>query len=167
MTAAEFHRPVNVARLGGAGIDQTIIARPAECEAIAVRLRIPAVSSLEATLYAHPGSRGRLIEVEGTLRASVTQTCAVTGENFDSTIVDQIKALYGEEVPGAEPDPQSDWDDIEPIENGEIDIGELAVQHLALALDPYPRKPGAVLTGLEEGEKPRNPFSVLAGLEKD
>ena len=30
----------------------------------------------------------------------------------------------------------------DPIIDGKIDLGELAAEHFALALDPYPRKPG-------------------------
>ena len=165
MPALEFSRPVNVARLGG-GLDQSIEAKPAERIAVAERLRIPAVASLAASFDVRPET-GRLIEVEGTLRARVTQTCVVSGDEFESDIRHAVKALYGHETPGAEPDPQSEWDDIEPVENGEIDLGELAVQYLALALDPYPRKPGAVLPEVDGKVKRQNPFSVLDGLKRD
>ena len=33
----------------------------------------------------------------------------------------------------------------EPIRAGRMELGELVAQHLSLALDPYPRKPGAEL----------------------
>src|SRR3546814_17044110 len=39
----------------------------------------------------------------------------------------------------------ADEDPPEPFENGCIDLGEIVVQHLAVALDPYPRAPGAEL----------------------
>jgi uncharacterized metal-binding protein YceD (DUF177 family) len=52
-----------------------------------------------------------------------------------------------------------------------LDLGEVAAEELSLALDPYPRKPGARLEksrygeSEEEAEKGRNPFAVLAGLK--
>ena len=33
-------------------------------------------------------------------------------------------------------------DDAEPIQNGEVDLGEVAAETLGLELDPYPRKDG-------------------------
>ena len=43
---------------------------------------------------------------------------------------------------------------------GTIDLGEAAAEQLALALDPYPRAPGAVLEMEEEPEAA--PFAALA-----
>jgi uncharacterized metal-binding protein YceD (DUF177 family) len=57
---------------------------------------------------------------------------------------------------------------------GRIDLGEIAVVHLALALDPYPRAPGAAFDAKawgvepEKDEKPTtvSPFAALAKLKK-
>jgi hypothetical protein len=56
------------------------------------------------------------------------------------------------------------------------DLGEAVAEQLALALDPYPRAPGAELpaeaaeAGSEEGEAtapgPAAPFAALAGLRR-
>ena len=35
----------------------------------------------------------------------------------------------------------------DPIVDGKIDLGALAAEFMILGLDPYPRKPGVVLTG--------------------
>ena len=56
--------------------------------------------------------------------------------------------------------------------DGKIDLGEVAVEQLSLALDPYPRAPGATFAGVA-GEKapepeepaPAGPFAALAGLK--
>ena len=55
--------------------------------------------------------------------------------------------------------------------DGQIDLGELAVVHLALGLDPYPRAPGAAFKAPSWVEKdgksePESPFAVLAQLKK-
>lgn len=57
----------------------------------------------------------------------------------------------------------------EPIVGGVIDVGQLAYEHLAAALDPYPRKAGAsfewqdspVAQSAESGDKP---FAKLSRL---
>jgi hypothetical protein len=42
----------------------------------------------------------------------------------------------------------------EPFEGDAIDIGEAVAQQLALALDPYPRAPGASLEGGGDSAQP-------------
>ena len=39
-------------------------------------------------------------------------------------------------------------DEPDLVTDGEIDLGELAAETLVLAIDPYPRKPGAVLPAI-------------------
>ena len=58
----------------------------------------------------------------------------------------------------------------EQIENGEIDLGETIVQYLGVAIDPYPRAPGAEIPQqyqLEmetDVEMRKNPFEVLTSV---
>jgi uncharacterized metal-binding protein YceD (DUF177 family) len=52
------------------------------------------------------------------------------------------------------------------IEDGIIDLGGYVVEHLALELDPFPRKPGAEFTPPETDPEP-SPFAVLARLKPD
>jgi hypothetical protein len=55
----------------------------------------------------------------------------------------------------------------DPLVGGTIDIGEAAAEALALALDPYPRAPGAVFDSTATGTTERpNPFGVLATFKK-
>ena len=50
------------------------------------------------------------------------------------------------------------------VENGQIDLGQYAVEQLSLHLDPYPRKDGAVF---EQPPEPGeiSPFGVLKALK--
>ena len=53
-----------------------------------------------------------------------------------------------------------DEDAPDVIEDGRIDLGQYAVEQLALSLDPFPRKPDAEFVQPEEpGEL--SPFAVL------
>ena len=68
----------------------------------------------------------------------------------------------GEEDEG-EIDLELDDDSPDQIEDGRLDLGQYAVEQLALSLDPFPRKPGAVF---EQPKEPGeiSPFAVLKTL---
>ena len=62
-------------------------------------------------------------------------------------------------------------DDVDPIENGEIDLGELVAEAVALELDAYPRKPGEAYAEAEDDsaeviELMPSPFANLDKLTK-
>ena len=51
----------------------------------------------------------------------------------------------------------------ELLEGDEIDLGGYVVEHLALEIDPFPRKPGVVFEPPADTEE-RSPFAVLKRL---
>ena len=58
----------------------------------------------------------------------------------------------------------------DPVMEVWIDIGELVAQHLSLALEPYPRRPGVTFAGIDDDADAgspgvTNPFEVLAKLK--
>ena len=58
----------------------------------------------------------------------------------------------------------------QPVRRDGRYLGQVAVEFLALGLDPYPRKPGAQFAAGPEpeiGEKTRQPFASLAALRKN
>ena len=52
----------------------------------------------------------------------------------------------------------------EPVGPQGIDLGEAVAQQLAIALDPYPRAPGAALP--EEPRAAGGPFAALKSLKR-
>ena len=54
---------------------------------------------------------------------------------------------------------------VEPLPGNVIDIGEAVAQELSLALDPYPRAPGAARPTSRWREALAAPFAALAKLE--
>ena len=65
-------------------------------------------------------------------------------------------------------DLSSDFD-AEPLEEDRLDLAEIAAEELYLALDPYPRAPGARVSagdnGGENGPARTGPFAALAALK--
>ena len=65
-------------------------------------------------------------------------------------------------VDEAEASDEETPDPPEPIENGIIDLGRVATDALYLAVDPYPRKPGAVFEPVVEvADSEDHPLAAL------
>lgn len=167
----EFSRPVVVDRLAPRETTLSIEADASERMALAKRFDILAVDSLSAKVRLKPIAGG-LVRLKASFAADVVQACVVTLEPVRGAIAEDFELMFapaGEEAGAAEIELVYEEDDPpEPIVDGAIDIGEAVAEHLALALDPYPRAPGACLgeedLGGGEGEKAR-PFAALAALK--
>ena len=140
---AEFARPVDIARLAPGETVFDIAATPTECAALARRFALLGIDRLAARVGIER-IEGGLVRVIAEFSAAVVQECVVTLEPVASTLSEQVTLLFSEAgdapealVLSAEAEP------IEPISGGIIDIGEAVAQQLSLALDPYPRAPGA------------------------
>jgi uncharacterized metal-binding protein YceD (DUF177 family) len=155
----ELHRPLAVERIGPPGSLHTVTADPSECAALARRLGIPAVTALRCEFSLTRHLRG-VVAAEGRLHATVIRTCVITLEDFESGVDENFRLRFvpaGQETD--DPDPESE-DEI-PYAGPAIDLGEAAAEQLALALDPYPRSPGAELPDTEAETAP-HPFAALA-----
>ena len=114
-----------------------------------------------------------MIRLQGRLTADVVQSCVVTLGPVPAHL--DVDFEMGFSASAVEPavadlDPLAE-EGPEPIPKGVIDLGEAVAQQLAIALDPYPRAPGASLEALDEAEqlleqRTRNPFAELSSLKK-
>ncbi len=178
----EFSRPVPRERLGGQVFDEEISATPPERAALARRFRLVGFDLLRATAKIEPADGPGLLRLSGHFSAEVTQACVVTLEPVASRIEADYTQLYSLE-PGPLPasvdgedvvvDPEAE-EPPEPLGPDGLDLGEAVAQQLAVALDPYPRAPGATLAeALEVLEAPgaaetgpREGFAVLEALRR-
>ena len=126
--------------------------------------------------YTSLADAGRTLStLTGRLRAEVSQTCVVTLEPVDSTIEEAFEAVFWpqEDMPTPESGELAidEEPEREPIVAGQLAVGRVVFESLAAALDPFPRKPGAVLdwqpAASADGPaaKPASPFAVLANLK--
>jgi hypothetical protein len=157
---AELTRLVPLSRIGKAGMTFVVRATPGECEAIAARMDLPAVGSLECAFNLAIEDDGVSIAAQGHLQAQVMRTCVISADDFETLVEDRFEVRF---VPaGTErDDPNPDLPDEIPYEAGCIDLGEATAEQLGLVLDPYPRMEGAELTDSERDDS-TSPFSVLA-----
>lgn len=158
----ELHRPLRADEIGPQGTSLVIEASAAELKAIAARLGVPELHALTCRFDLASGPGGR-INAAGDLRARLTQVCVVSLDPFETHVTERFRVDFVAEGTEADEDPES-VDEI-PMPGGVLDLGEAAVEQLALALDPYPRKPGAELP--EGGAAPaETPFAALAALKR-
>lgn len=163
-------------------IPVAIDATPVERAAIADALSIAAVDQLSLTGRIEPSGRSNW-RFEGRLQAAAVQRCVVSLDPVPQAIDEPLIRHWS---PNAETDGASGLDDAafialdleaeddapEPLEDA-VDIGAAAVEALALALEPYPRAPGAALEHAEArpaGAEPLTdeairPFAGLAALK--
>ena len=103
-------------------------------------------------------------DVSGHISGQIVQNCIVTDALVPENIDFQIEERYVRSTD------QADYVDVgldgtEPIKDGAIDIGELAVQSLCLAASAWPRvddAPGGYSVGDRELERP---FAALSALK--
>lgn len=180
---ALFRRYFSLRDLAGlAGKPVSRSADEAERAAIAGAFELLSLDDLEIEgVFRREGEEGW--RFDGELRATLEQPCVVTLEPVPSRLAEPVERRWR---PGA-PDPFAasatatasefafdDDDPPEPLGDG-IDLGAVALETLALGLDPYPRAEGAQfapLSAMPAGAAPlgdeeeRKPFAALAALRK-
>ncbi len=176
-----FSRVIEIDHLPDLGRDVVIEADASEREALAAWNGLAHLGKLEATLRVTHRMRGR-INVSGHVTGLMTQTCVVSLEPFEQAFDENVDVDFvpAEDLAKAEREAVlSSYDratqgaeEVEPpdpIIDGKIDLGALAAEFLALALDPYPRKPGIRFeeTLAEQPAAPESPFAILRKLDKN
>jgi uncharacterized metal-binding protein YceD (DUF177 family) len=170
-----FQRPIRTDRLRRDAQTQfRIAAEPAEYPALARFLGVDAVERLTlAGFVAAHGKDGW--RIRGQLVAKVVQTCVVTLEPIRNRIEEEIERTYVPEQQ-ARHQPEvillPDEDDAPDHFSDSIDPAQLAVESLALSIDPYPRRQGAELDSgtvrMQDSEddphETTRPFAGLADL---
>lgn len=166
-------RPVDIAAIGGDGLKKTIEASEAERRAIADALGLVAVDSLSADLTLTRDGKG-VVDLDGRVRAEIVQSCVVSldpvPQSIDEPIAMRFVAAQDAEPERAMGEVRIDPDEEDPPEvvvGPSIDLGPAVLEHFVLAIDPYPRAPGAALPDNPAEAPPDSrdsPFAALAGL---
>jgi uncharacterized metal-binding protein YceD (DUF177 family) len=147
----------------GPGVRRDLDAGPDAREAVRRDLGLGAVRSLSAEVSVAPAGEGW--RLAGRLRADIDQTCGVTLEPLPTAIdapfaIDLVEGEPPESEGEVDLDVESDAPD---RVTGQIDLWAYVIEQLALALDPFPRKPGAVFVQPDEPQE-ASPFAVLTRL---
>ncbi|MCY6381233.1 YceD family protein [Hoeflea prorocentri] len=174
-----FSYRVNVGHLSINPVSVTLEADERERAELADRWGVTKVNALKADLELLRWKRDG-VRIKGRVQVDLEQECVVTLEPVQSHIDEAIDALFvpdgsrlaripvdetGEMIVDAEgPDLP------ETFTGDSIDVGLVCEEFIVLAIDPYPRKEGAVLEAAEETppeeDRPPSPFAGLKDWSK-
>jgi hypothetical protein len=171
---------VSVARLPQNGMNLTLTANAKELSALAKAHDLIHVQSFKAELLVKKWRKDG-VKITGRVTADITQNCVITLEPLDNRVENEIDTIFvPENSKLARPPLSADGEMVIDFEGADIpetfsgdtiDAGALAEEFFGLAIDPYPRKPGASLEqGIEqdgqEAAKP-SPFAGLLKFRRD
>lgn len=173
----EFSRPFRADLNAPPQQSFTIEATEAERRALAKRFKLISLEALNAQGTLESFDDGQRARLSAHFTAQVTQSCVVTLEPVMAVVDETFTLEYDANAdPAALSDPEipedlelfmEEPDPPDPLVGGTVDVGEAVAEHLALALDPYPRAPGVAfeVPGAESTVED-SPFKALAGLVK-
>ena len=141
----EFSRPIALRQITGQPL--VLEANEQERTGLARRLAITSVDRLVARVALD--RQGERVGVTGTLKADITQPCAVTREELSYDVSEPLMLRFvpagsvAEYAPDEEIELDSEDLDVIEYEGDAFDLGEAIAQSLALAIDPYREGEGA------------------------
>lgn len=170
----------------GVTIERISIEPPKDIvDALAKHIDVERIDSLHADLVLKRIKGGLVVYIKGKIKAEIGQICVVTLEPLTNTINEDFEAWYADPAQAisfkkalqkkelqrqhGEAPIVDEEDDPEPIENGEIDLADVVIQFLSLAIDHYPQKDGVekdeaeVVIVQEDSPIKKNPFEALKG----
>ena len=149
----------------------SIEANSDERTAIAKRFGIPSVESLSGEVSI--SANAEKISLKGVVRATLTRECVASLEPLVEEIEDPFDLEFLRQETPAEDDEigaaGEDWlDQPETWSGDEIDVGEIVVQQVSLAMNPFPRKENAEnLADAYGAQAESSPFAALKNLAGD
>jgi len=167
----EFSRPIDADTVSESPRRIEVSADETERRRLAGRFGLKGIDRLEAEVRL--ARRAGIIHAEGRVDADVVQSCVVTDEPLPAHVDAPFSMRFVPDVHAGTADEELELSaedcDTLPLESGRIDLGELAAETLALALDPFPRSATADVALEQAGlgnEEDTGPFAALKALKE-
>jgi uncharacterized metal-binding protein YceD (DUF177 family) len=165
-----WNRPIRLHEIARAPISLSLAPDAAERARIAHDLGLESLPALTAEVAVRPWLDGA--EVKGRFQARVEQLCSVSLEPFEQDLAGEFEVRA---VPAGSPNLPGDSaheleldmeapDPPDVLEGDAVDVAAYVVEHLALEIDPFPRKPGAEFD-YQPPDQEESPFAVLKNLK--
>lgn len=176
-----FSYPVKVGHISANPVEVTISADAGERAALARLWNVLEVKALAVRFEVQRWKRDG-VRLKGRVTADIVQACVVTLEPVEAHVDEPVEVVFVPEgsklarlpvvVEGGEMLLDPEGPDAPEVFSGDtIDAGQVAAEHAALAIDPYPRKVDAVFSGhaetMAQEERKPSPFAVLKDWKKD
>lgn len=170
MTAPELSQRRRLDTIGAQPVAIALSANADERAALAKRFGLLSLNALEAELSMM--REGDIVTLTGHVRARAVQPCVATGEPVPTMIDEPLMLRFVPEAMLAAHDEVelgAGDTDVVGHDGNAIDVGEAVAETLALALDPFPRSPGAAAAlksagVIGEDEVENGAFAGLAAL---
>ncbi|RXT56626.1 hypothetical protein B6S44_06095 [Bosea sp. Tri-44] len=171
-----LRRPIRVETITLRPVVVDVVAEQGDLAAVATFLGVASAEVLKASYSL--SRNGERLKLEGMIKASLHQNCVVTLDAFPVELNVPVKLDFAPEAEIAALARPSEDDEIdievllneeeppEPIIDGTIDLGVVTLEFLALALDPYPRKPGVAFSEPAPETAAESPFAALLQLKR-
>lgn len=162
---------IRLADLGRGPISVTLEPDEAARAELAKSLGLESLPMLRARLHVRPWLDGA--EITGRFQARVEQICGVTLDPFESDLDGDLDVKVvppgslNAPIDSGGGEAEMDLEAPDPpdvLDSEDIDLAAYLIEHLALEIDPFPRKPGAEFDYTPE-TKEESPFAVLKKLK--
>jgi uncharacterized metal-binding protein YceD (DUF177 family) len=175
-----FSYPVKVGHISANPVEVRLAADKQELEGLARLWNVLSVDLFEANLKISRWKRDG-VRIKGNVRARIVQACVVTLDPVDTVIDENFEQIFLPEDSKLARAPNLDAGEMvldpdgpdlpETFTGDTIDAGVVVAEAAALAIDPYPRKPGIEFEGHiedtgEDDRKP-SPFAALKDWKKE
>jgi len=163
--APPLSEPIRLNQIG-AGLTRRLEPDEAQRRVVARWLDLQSLDAFVTEMTVAPAPVGWTLS--GRITAEAVQRCGLTLAPVPARIDQSFRIALAEagENEASEVEVFLEDDTPDLIEDGRIDLGHHAVEQLSLALDPFPRAPGAEFTPPEESAE-ISPFAVLKVLKRD
>ena len=164
MSARDWALPVALHEVARGPKTFTVDADEPTRAGIARTLDLAGLLSFQASVRVKPWLDGA--EIDGRWTARVRQVCGVSLDEFETPLSGEfhLHVVPAGSPMAAGPDDDLTADPPDLLEADAIDVAAYLFEHLALELDPFPRKPGVVFEPPPEPGEP-SPFAALARLK--
>lgn len=157
-------KPLRIDALSAEATSVSVNVGDADRKVLAERYDYPGIEALEAkvdvTRY------DTLVRAVGSLTATLTRQCGVSLEPMTEEISEEFAVEYTTEFSVSDAEEiEIDLDAPEPLEGEVLNVGDIVMEQLVLAADPYPRKEGAKPPADPKAGQESNPFDVLKALK--
>lgn len=167
----EFSYPLKIEELGQGEQRYNLRADENQLEWLKDVLQVSAVNSFIADMKLNFQKKKGILNIAGHISANLGLISVISLEEFkkdynaDFSVIYDTNAKY-EDIYQDDEDIELDVPDI--VIDGKIDLGDIAIEQLALVLEDYPRQEGEEFKEIIEDNEPvkHNPFAVLEKLKK-
>ena len=167
-----FSYPLIVEDIAAAEKKYHLTADKKDLEYLTEVLKVPAVKAFSSEIYTKMIKKEHKVMVWGTVNAELELQSVVSLEYFTKTYKPEFSLWYDTQATYNSLREEYDIEDDAPdlIVDGKIDLGQIAIEQVALVLEDYPRRDGEVFEYAAEfdpeEEVTENPFKVLEKLKK-